>query len=557
MSRLEGADDYLRGQRRIALLFDVLGRFGAAAKRGDSSEDLSARVMRVVARHTTASPDFERHRKRLAKEGKPLDLAEVFDLMTRELPGWCPWLESPDRAGIAAPSWSAPAALGRLVTNSQGSEEKGKRLAELVRAATRLLARGSLGRAATAIAEAERIVAETALPSGVSDAVRAGGFEGNEIELFRPFMGAAGGRACLHQFVRFFRRLQPVPLLQALAVEEHQERRHLILVLLEAHGEPARREAVDLLRSEIGPVMSEAEALVRRNLIYLLRRVPRDKDENLAEEVEILARHAQPHLPSLVVKEAILALGQLPGRKVEQALLTLQQSLRAEASGYEDSGVYLERVTSALARRESVSKPARRTRTPLAASETYRMSGDGLPSLLHELAETHASGSLLVEDGQRGMTALLTLREGMLAAARLGALVGADALFTLIETFDSGTAVWSPQPEARRVTEKSVQAFELRELVVEGLRRRDEWELARAIVPDDSAFAARTDAPRPHPEEKDGLLTRDVWEAAVVGHSPKTCEKLVPADAYRVRRLLLYWAEEGALEEVLLGTKTS
>lgn len=554
------ADGYLRAQRRIALLFDVLGRAGAAAPQG-ASGDLSARVMRVVARHAAARHDFERHRKHLAGAARPFEMAEIFDLVARELPGWCPWLESPDRSGTPSPVFSARAALGRLVTHGQVQAEKGERFVELARAAARLVALGSLGRAACVVAEADRLMGEAAAPPDAAESARASGFDGLDIELFRPFTAASYDRSCLLRVLRFFRPLQPLALLQALSVEQRRERRRLVLDLVEAHGQPARNEALDLLRADPEEVMSDDEAYMRRNLIYLLRRVPRLDDEGIDEEVAILARHAAPQYPPVVVKEAIGALGQLSGRRAEQALLSLRERMQAASSGSslettrpEELGVYLERISSALTRRETASpKLARGTPMRSAGTQTHRLPADSLPGLLHELAESSASGALLIEDSKRTVVASLNLEEGRLVAARAGSLSGAEAVYALLETFEGGNALWSRQSGARRTPLFETGALELRTVVLEGLRRRDERELTRAIAPDDAVFAARTATPRPHPDEKDGLVTRDVWASASSGRSPKACEKDLAIDPFRVRRLYLHWVEEGALEETPPG----
>src|SRR5262249_10554675 len=93
------ADEYLRAQRRIALLFDRLGRAAAGAT-GGAPAGLSSRILRVLLRSAAARHDFERQHKRLTDGGRPEGLSELFDLAASELPGWCPWLE--DR-GAAKP----------------------------------------------------------------------------------------------------------------------------------------------------------------------------------------------------------------------------------------------------------------------------------------------------------------------------------------------------------------------------------------------------------------------------------------------------------------------
>jgi hypothetical protein len=543
----QSALEYLQAQRRIALVLAEVD--GGAAKASSQIPDRRfEQAMLVVARHAATANEFETHRKRLASLGRSFRLSEIFDLVVGELPGWCAWLESADGAGAT----SSRAALRRLVHDGQTPGEAGKRFVELVRAAVKLVERGSLGRGASVLAEAERLSA--AVPPEVVESVRRKGFEGVDLELLRSFASTASERLSLRQLLRFFRTLEPVPLLQALAVEEGLERRRLLLALIEAHGEPARREALDLLRSEMGSEPTEAEVFLRRNLLVLLRHVPRSGDGGLDEEVEILARNAAPRLPPIVVKEAIGALGQLSGRRSEQALERHRQLLDAMLAGKtpptgaaEDLRAGLAWTQAALARRVSAAKGASQSPSRPTSPEPSRIADDSLPGLLQRLAEDSATGNLVIEDKARGVAAAFTLSKGRLTAARAGNFRGADALYQFIETFDAGLCVWSPQGGAGSEEPNEPGGLEVRPLVLEGLRRRDEFRLARAIVPDDAVFASDTSSPQPFPEERDGLVTRDVWAAAAAGRSARDCEAAFVADAYRIRRLYLHWLEEGAL----------
>ena len=61
------------------------------------------------------------------------------------------------------------------------------------------------------------------------------------------------------------------------------------------------------------------------------------------------------------------------------------------------------------------------------------------------------------------------------------------------------------------------------------------------------ASSATGTAPAPHPTEKDGLLTRTLWTRVSSGATARECEADVRTDAYRIRRLLAHWLEQGAL----------
>jgi hypothetical protein len=83
---------------------------------------------------------------------------------------------------------------------------------------------------------------------------------------------------------------------------------------------------------------------------------------------------------------------------------------------------------------------------------------------------------------------------------------------------------------------------------MEGMRRYDELQRARALVPD-HAFISPTGArPVPFPEESDGGFIRDVWTRVKEGTTPLEIQGAVAADAYRVRALLGHWLTQGAVE---------
>lgn len=555
----QDAVEYFQAQRRIALALAELDRAAAGASLLDPDRRFE-RAMLVVARHAVAPHAFELHRKRIADLGRTFLVPELFDLVGRELPGWCSWCESADDIR----PWSSRATLRRLVSHGQTQGERGKRFGELSGVAVRLAAQGAVGRAASAIAEAERLVDHTAITPEAVESVRGSSSEGIDLEILRPFSTSPSEQLSLRRFLRFFRALQPVALLQALATEKTRERRRLILALLEAQGDPTRREALDRLRSDVAVTIDEAETYLRRNLIYLLIRVPRSGNDGLDEEVAILARHAAPQLPSILVKEAIKALSQVAGRRSEQALQRQRQLLQAmlarttaPTAPDEDLRVYLERTEAALDRRATETKTVGQTSGRSTSPKPSQLAGDSLPSFLQRLAEESASGDLVVEDRVRRVAIWLKLSDGRLAFARAGPLSGADAFYQLLETFDGGECRWSSRPGVKVASTGEREGLDLRPLLLEGLRRRDEFELARALVPDEAVFAPKTSQPRPHPQERDGLVTRDVWEAAIGGETPRVCEAAVAVDAYRVRRLYLHWLEEDALEPALIRGRPS
>jgi hypothetical protein len=84
--------------------------------------------------------------------------------------------------------------------------------------------------------------------------------------------------------------------------------------------------------------------------------------------------------------------------------------------------------------------------------------------------------------------------------------------------------------------------------LLEGIRRHDELKQAMALVPDHVALKAAATKPTPEPNESDPSILREVWVKATTGKPVGQWEGQIGADAYRIRRVLAHWIEEGALQ---------
>ena len=81
---------------------------------------------------------------------------------------------------------------------------------------------------------------------------------------------------------------------------------------------------------------------------------------------------------------------------------------------------------------------------------------------------------------------------------------------------------------------------------MEGVRRHDEFRRAAAVVPD-GARLKPTGKPRTIVPDEDPAFGPPLWAEIEAGRTPLECEARIPADSFRVRRLLAHWVEEGAL----------
>lgn len=177
------------------------------------------------------------------------------------------------------------------------------------------------------------------------------------------------------------------------------------------------------------------------------------------------------------------------------------------------------------------------------------LSGDlelfGLPNLFQSLAESRLSGELTVRDRHGNARSRVVFVEGLVRAGETGPLRGESAVYQLFVRPEPGTFSFrkglTPDPAGPDGDTEAMM------LVLEALRRHDEFQLARAMVPDGSVFEAVGVRPTRPEDETDPAFLRKVWSLASSGTPPETCETSVRADAYRVRRLYSLWLEQGAL----------
>ncbi len=90
--------------------------------------------------------------------------------------------------------------------------------------------------------------------------------------------------------------------------------------------------------------------------------------------------------------------------------------------------------------------------------------------------------------------------------------------------------------------------MEVLPLLLEAIRRHDEFQEDRALAPDGASLIATGAPPSVPTDEDDRALVQAVWHEAARGTAPESCESVVRRDAYRVRRLYAHWLESGALK---------
>jgi hypothetical protein len=190
----------------------------------------------------------------------------------------------------------------------------------------------------------------------VADAVQKSSNEVLSPDRLRKFAESSDRHALLRSVMSFYARLTPQGLLHDLREEDRRDRRRLILALLEVHGAAGRAAAMESLETSLSSGAKEADPFYQRNLIYLLRQIPRTPEVPVEHEIDLIVSAAPVGGPAVVLKEAMLALGRIPHDKSEVALVAYlrafeRMALEPETAAYDSTEVWalLDRAASSLA----------------------------------------------------------------------------------------------------------------------------------------------------------------------------------------------------------------
>lgn len=261
------------------------------------------------------------------------------------------------------------------------------------------------------------------------------------------------------------------------------------------------------------------------------------RDEELAQVIRALAGTSTPRVRQ--------ALADLAARHPELSALTREAAAAGEAGAEPGAAEPSEEAGGGGADLgdTGVFVPA----APQAPGRAS-MSGDlevfGLAGLMQTFHQSESSGRLALRDTAGRGYAELTLVRGRLADCRSGQLSGRPAFFQLFQVPVAGTFEFTRQEP---VGLAAAETQELLGLMMEGMRRYDELQRARALVPDELPLRATGARPTAPPGETDGELVRQIWGLVRGGARAVDCERAAAVDAFRVRTLLSHWLEEGAL----------
>lgn len=264
------------------------------------------------------------------------------------------------------------------------------------------------------------------------------------------------------------------------------------------------------------------------------------------QTVDILMNAVREDLPAKILGRVLPSRNPPPLRLIEALSSTRAERVEVLfgeiAEKFSDHDVGRAAAAALYNLTTAASSPARQT---AAATLTGDLDFFGLPSLLQSLADQQATGIVTLTGRHSGQTAgKLLFVNGKFADAQAAHLRGAEAVYQLLERPVTGAFAFVPNPAAKAKGELQ----DVLGLLFEGIRRHDEYRQLMLFVPDDLTLRPTATKPTADPEESDPSIVRDVWVKASSGARVADWEQQIAVDAYRVRRLVARWLEEGALQ---------
>jgi hypothetical protein len=162
------------------------------------------------------------------------------------------------------------------------------------------------------------------------------------------------------------------------------------------------------------------------------------------------------------------------------------------------------------------------------------------------LAQISPTGVLSLLTADETVQATLVFEQGLLRAARTGNLTGSDAAYQLFVKPFPGTFAFASREDIESSHGPLGPPMDVVNMILEGVRRHDEWRRATALVPDEAKLKP-TDKPSTPLEDEKKEIHDALWQKVISGSTPAQCEEGSAVDSYRVRRLLAHWVEEEAL----------
>ncbi len=251
----------------------------------------------------------------LQKRGLPATPDGLMKMLAAQLPDWA---APPPEKSESSPH-GAVRAMRKFINLAKNQNEGLERYDELVSTAVHEFNEGSLGRSVTLLDLAERMAAEKVVDGAYVKGVQRRGRSMIEQSRLRAFAEVQDQHHLLRRFLHFFPELGPDALLAELEEEESRDRRRYLLMLLSAQGEATRKAVMADLKREVSGAAS-FPWYYRRNLVHLLRTLPRKPGQDIDPEIDMLVRLSDLNGELPLVREALVAMGQIQHARIVTAM---------------------------------------------------------------------------------------------------------------------------------------------------------------------------------------------------------------------------------------------
>jgi hypothetical protein len=382
--------DAVQDLRRLPLILERLERMppsaagtapGPVTQPGPGPSAVSRRALLAealleAALGSRSGAELDRYLERIRQRGGAAGTDEMFRALGHSLSGWL----LPTVAGQPeAPEGAQVDAMRRLIALPEDPAEGARRFREMVHTAIEQFNEGALGRAVKMFGLAEQMIAEGKVKGAFVEPMVAAGHEYLNPDRLKKLAESPDKHPYLRPVLRFFRFYGPSSLLDQLQEETRRDKRRFLLTLIEIHGEAGRAAAYDRLAADPGG--TQTDVYLMRNVVSLLRSIPRTDDAPEALDVEVarVAALLRPGVPLLLMKEVFQYLGQARSDRAEAALIEflagIEQALtplNLDSEDREALMIQADRVCTALAR--AGTSPAR---TALIEHALLRTSSQG------------------------------------------------------------------------------------------------------------------------------------------------------------------------------------
>lgn len=349
------SDVVTRSARRLSLVIERLAKhlpFVAASPEPQAQPQPAAQLVSMAAASATSEAELLEYVRELkAYTGGESDPSKLFHVLASDVPKWDVALPADAKQPTAIE------AMHKIITLTSSNLESAQRYRELMTEAVEQFNSGALGPAVSMLELAARVVVEKKLDPIAVERIRAVAVESISSERLRKYTENKTKHALLRNALNHFPTLTKASLFQQLRGEERPERRRSLLSLLEAYGREARAAAISELEAELNRPPNEIDTYYLRNVIYLMHRIPREADEEMEKDLELLTRATARGQNIYVIKEAILPIGHMKSEAAAKLLTTRLAEIevmlvRKDISLYpmDEMQKVIDRITSALGR---------------------------------------------------------------------------------------------------------------------------------------------------------------------------------------------------------------